>query len=87
VVENQEIDTLREKAQLYRWVKERIERLRKLEGSEGGLPIPETRENIALALALLEKIRDEIKEGVKSTTDEIREEVFGKWKEKIEKGQ
>mgnify|MGYP000445090241 CR=1 FL=1 len=72
------IDTLKEKIELYMVVKKRIELLRSLE-KQSGLPMPETRENIALALAILKEIyREKSKEEV-LTSDEIRERVFGKW--------
>jgi hypothetical protein len=72
------VNTLDEKWKLYWYIMERVEKLRAMEKSAGGMPLPETRENIALALALLDRIRAEAGEEPESS-DEKRDKVFGKW--------
>jgi hypothetical protein len=76
----QDIDTLKEKVELYQEVKKRIEMLKRIEEQTGGLPLPEVREYISLAVQLLEKIRDE-KEKTKSI-EEIKRGAFKEWLEK-----
>lgn len=70
------LDTLKEKMWLYLMVKRRIEILKSLE-EQGGLPIPETRDNIALALQLLERIRQEVNESKGISLDDIKKRIFG----------
>jgi len=73
------LDTLKEKIEWYLEVKRRFEILKNME-KETGLPLPECREYISLALQLIEKIRDE-SEG-KMTAEEIKRSVFKDWLEK-----
>lgn len=73
------VDTLKEKIELYKRLKERIEKLRERE-EESDVILTEYRESIALALQLLEKIRDEVVAG--ETAENIKEEVFKDWLKK-----
>jgi len=78
---SEKIDTLKEKIELYLEVKRRIELLKNLE-KQSGLPMPETRELIALAAQLLEKIRDEMQG--KMTVEDVKRSAFKEWLEKKE---
>ena len=75
------LDTLKEKIELYLEVKRRIMILKKLE-EQSGLPMPETRELIALAASLLEKIRDEMQG--RMSAEDVKRSVFKEWLEKKE---
>jgi len=78
---SEKIDTLKEKIELYLEVKSRIELLKNLE-KQSGLPMPETRELIALAAQLLEKIRDEMYG--RMSAEDVKRSVFKEWLEKKE---
>jgi uncharacterized protein YnzC (UPF0291/DUF896 family) len=78
---SEKIDTLKEKIELYLEVKRRIELLKNLE-KQSGLPMPETRELIALAAQLLEKIRDEMQG--RMSAEDVKRSVFKEWLEKKE---
>jgi len=75
------IDTLREKEKLYKEVMERLAVLKRLE-KESGIPNSECRELISLAVVILEKIRAE-RERREATPEELKEEVFREWEEKV----
>lgn len=74
--ESEVLNTLEEKLWLYKIVKRRIEILRSLE-EQGGLPVPETRDNIALALQLLERIRQEMNERRGISVEDLKRQIFG----------
>ena len=76
-----EINTLAEKIALYRYLKERMERLKEIE-RQAEMPMPEQRENIALAVVLLEKIRSEM-EAEPLSTEELKRKIFSDWESKV----
>jgi hypothetical protein len=79
-VSGADIDTLKEKVELYRDVKERLKRLKELaKESEAVALLPEIREFTSLALQLLEKIRAE-REG-RVSPEAAKEEAFREWLE------
>lgn len=78
-VKTTQIDSLKEREELYALIKKRIEVLVEKEKVEG--LTPELRESIATANALLTQIRIE-SSGTDLNPDELRDRAFGDWLEK-----
>jgi hypothetical protein len=70
------IDSLKEREQLYKLIKKRIDDLVAKEQSEG--MTPELRESISVANSLLREIRLE-SNGDSETYEQLLEEQFGDW--------
>ena len=83
-VRSTNIDSLKERENLYGLIKKRIENLVEKE-KETGVVNPELRESIATANAILREIRVEAF-GYREDPDEMKNRVFGEWMAKIDKG-
>lgn len=70
------LDTLSEKVWLYGLVKERIKRLKEIESEEGSIN-SDLRDEIALALQILDRIRSELYYSMSPSA--FKEEVFSDW--------
>lgn len=83
-VRSTQIDTLAEKEELAKFLKERLELLKAKE-KETGILSPETRETVTALTTVLDKIRLETYGSIE-TGDELRDRAFGDWIKKKREG-